>query len=83
MGNIRIDLSYSSVNTRTKFELNFVLSKLLQPTAKEIIQVKINKHFQSKIVNIFLPIFLAYVLGARKNRLIETVLLRTNSICFC
>ena len=38
MGNIRIDLSYSSVNTRTKFELNFVLSKLLHPTAKEIIK---------------------------------------------
>ena len=33
-------------------------------------QVKINKKNQRKIVNIFLPIILAYVLGAQKNRLI-------------
>ena len=31
------------------------------------------KKFQRKIVNILLPIILAYVLGAQKNRLIETV----------
>ena len=41
-----------------------------------------NKNFQRKIENIFLPIILAYVLGAQKNRLIETVLLSTNNICF-
>ena len=41
-----------------------------------------NKIFQRKIVNIFLPIILAYVLGAQKNRLIETVLLSTHNICF-
>ena len=35
-----------------------------------------------KIVNIFLPIILAYVLGAQKNRLSETVLLSTNNVCF-
>ena len=35
-----------------------------------------------EIVNIFLPIYLAYVLGAQKNRLIETVLLSTHNICF-
>ena len=41
------------------------------------------KNFQRKIVNIFLPIiFFAYVLGAQKNRLIETVLLSTHNICF-
>ena len=28
------------------------------------------------------PSFLAYVLGAQKNRLIETVLLGTHNICF-
>ena len=37
----------------------------------------LNKKFQRKIVNILLPIILAYVLGAQKNRLIETVLLST------
>ena len=39
--------------------------------------------FQRKIVIISLPIILAYVLGAHKNRLIETVLLSTHNICFC
>ena len=38
--------------------------------------------FQRKIVNIFLPKFLAYVLGAQKNHLIETVILSTHNICF-
>ena len=42
----------------------------------------INKNFQRKIVNIFLPIILAYALGAQKNHLIETVLLSTHNICF-
>ena len=42
----------------------------------------LNKKFQRKIVNILLPIILAYVLGAQKNRLIETVLLSTLNICF-
>ena len=41
-----------------------------------------NKKFQCKIVNAFLPIFLSHVLGAQKNRLIETVLLSTHNICF-
>ena len=36
--------------------------------------------FLRKIVNIFLPIILAHVLGAQKNRLIETVLLSTHNI---
>ena len=45
-------------------------------------QAKINKHFQREIVHIFSPINLAYVLGAQKNRLIETVLLTTHNICF-
>ena len=40
------------------------------------------QNFQRKIVNIFLPIILACVLGAQKNRLIETVLLSTHNICF-
>ena len=43
--------------------------------------VYINKKFQHKIVNIFSQL-LAYVLGAQKNRLIETVLLSTHNICF-
>ena len=43
----------------------------------------LNKKFQRKIVNILLPIILAYVLGAQKNRLIETVLLSTLNMFFC
>ena len=45
-------------------------------------QVQINKKFQRKIVIIFLASVLAYVSGAQKNRLIETVLLSTHNICF-
>ena len=40
------------------------------------------QNFQRKIVNIFYPSFLTYVLGAQKNRLIETVLLSTYNLCF-
>ena len=40
------------------------------------------KKVQRKIVKNFLPLILAYVLGAQKNRLIETVLLSTHNICF-
>ena len=35
-------------------------------------QVKINLNFECKIVYIFLPFILTYVLGANRNRLIET-----------
>ena len=45
-------------------------------------QVKINKTFQRKIVNIFKLSLLTFVLGAQKNRLIETVLLSTHNIFF-
>ena len=48
----------------------------------ELSDLEGNKTFQHKIVNNFLPIILAYVLGAQKNRLIETVLLSTNNISF-
>ena len=40
----------------------------------------LDKHFQRKIVNIFLPIILAYVLDAQKNCLMETVLLSTHNL---
>ena len=40
------------------------------------------QNFQRKIVNIFLPISLTYVLGAQKNHLSEAVLLSTHNICF-
>ena len=46
------------------------------------IGLKINKTFEHKIVKMFLPISLTYVLGAPKNHLIETVLLSTHNICF-
>ena len=45
------------------------------------VSIIVNKNFERKIVNIFLPIRLTYVLGAQKNRLIETVLLSTHNIC--
>ena len=41
-----------------------------------------NKLFELKIINIFLPISLTYILGTQKNGLIETVLLSTHNICF-
>ena len=48
-----------------------------------VAQVYMNKIFNGKIVNIFLPIsFNICFLGAQKNCLIETVLLRTHNICF-
>ena len=40
-----------------------------------------NKIFECKIVDIFLPISFTYVLGAQKSRLIETVLLSSHNIC--
>ena len=49
----------------------------------EYAYVKINKKIHLKIINIFLPVFLEYVLGAQKiRRLIETVLLITHKMCF-
>ena len=43
---------------------------------------KISKNNLHKIAIIFLSISLNCVLGAQKNRLIETVLLNTHNICF-
>ena len=40
------------------------------------------QNFKHKIVNKFLPAVLKYVLAAQKNRLIKTVLLSTNNVCF-
>ena len=40
----------------------------------------ITKFLKRKIVNIFLPMILTYVLGAQKNRHIEAVLLSTHNI---
>ena len=41
-----------------------------------------DKIFESLIENIFLSIILTIVMGAQKNRLIETVVLSTHNICF-
>ena len=38
--------------------------------------------FCVKLLIFSYPYFFAYVLGAQKNRLIETVLLNTHNICF-
>ena len=44
---------------------------------------QVSKYVEHKIVIIFLPIICnIYVFGALKNRLIETVLLSTDNICF-
>ena len=40
------------------------------------------QNFWAKIVNISYPLIRAYVLGAQKNRLIETALLSTHNIFF-
>ena len=46
-------------------------------------QVQVNNFFQRKIEQTFsCPSVLTCVLGAQKNRLIETVLLSTHNICF-
>ena len=42
----------------------------------------INKIFERKIDKFSDPSVLTYVLGAQKNRLIETVLLSIHTICF-
>ena len=42
----------------------------------------INKIFSVKMSKCSYPSVLTYVLGAQKNRLIETVLLSTQNICF-
>ena len=54
---------------------------ILNVTCPDFIK-KDKQNFQLTIVNIFLPIiFNIYVLGAQKNRLIETILLSTHNIC--
>ena len=40
------------------------------------------KNFSVKLKTFSYPLFLAYVLGAQKNRLVETVLLSIHDICF-
>ena len=46
------------------------------------IGLQINKNFQLKLKIFSYPSIVTYVLGAQKNRLIETVLLSTHYICF-
>ena len=53
--------------------------KLKEEEEKVYTLVKINTFFLRTIVNIFLPSFLTYVLGAQKNHLIEVVLLSTHN----
>ena len=45
-----------------------------------VLKVKINTIFERKLVNIFLPISLTYILGTQKNCFIETVLLSMHNI---
>ena len=46
------------------------------------ISIGFDKHKFSKLLIFSYPSFVTYVLGAQKNRLIETVLLSTHNICF-
>ena len=60
------------------------ISLIIYVTLTRVFKVKIYTGLdtkQCKNVNIFLPINLTHVFGAQKNRLIETVLLSTHSIC--
>ena len=43
---------------------------------------RLTKNFSVKMLIFSYPSVLTYVLGAHKNRLIETVLLSTHNICF-
>ena len=47
----------------------------------KVSEVQINRNFQCKICLFSYPSVLAIILGAQKNRLIETVLLSTHNIC--
>ena len=66
--------------------LNFLIAYLtLNIMSKYILTTSTGfdkQNFQCKNVNILLPIILAYLFGAQKNRLIETVLFSTHNICF-
>ena len=43
---------------------------------------RLTNFFSVKLLIFSYPTFLAYILGAQKNRLIETVLLSTHNICW-
>ena len=58
--------------------LLFVVAKL-HPLNMIFIFNRLRHSFKRKIVNSSLPIFLAYVLSAQNNHLIETVLLNTQT----
>ena len=45
-------------------------------------RLRLTKTFSIKILIVSYPSNLTYVLGAQKNRLIETVLLSIHNICF-
>ena len=57
--------------------------KLSQYSKNKSISTRLDKVFQRKLVNIFLPSVLTYVLGAQKNHLIETVVLSNPQNMFC
>ena len=67
------------VDTFTWFHLVVAFHKLILKTITGLDKQKI---IRVKFKIFFYPYILAYVLGAQKNRLIETVLLSTHNICF-
>ena len=72
------------VSNLQRIKIKFNICKILNLNGKlcglwQDAQVKINTIFECKIVNNPYPPVFTYVLGAQKNRLIETVLLSTQT----
>ena len=66
---------------------NYFFSEIIRPIElkfhmKTPHSYRLTKIFSHKIFIFSCPSILTYVLGAQKNRLIETVLLSTHNICF-
>ena len=60
------------------------IRKLSIPPWRSFLDPRMTDHrnFSVKLLIISFPSIVTYVLGAQKNRLIETVLLSTHNICF-
>ena len=76
----RGDKKYAIVFASTQLRITRLRKYPIDP--KAYLGRCLYKKFQRKIVNTFLFIILAYVMGAQKNRLIETILLSIHNICF-
>ena len=68
----------SSIQNHAKLIVHNILNSSYGPS----LVLFINKTFNVLLSIFSYPYFLAFVLGAQKNRLIETLLLSTHNICF-